>query len=281
MNFKVRTRSYLYVPADDQEKLTKAPSRGADALIVDLEDSVGAGEKTLARGILREWLKSADLGINLWIRINADSIDEDLDVIVDARVAGIILPKSSSTLDIELVSQKLLDLERQRGLKKPLEIYALIESAKGVLNALSIAQSNRVTKLILGELDLRADLSLPLNAGDQVLLFARSSMVFASAAAGIDPPIASVSSNFRDLGEFERGTIAYGELGYFGRTCIHPNQIEIVNRVFTSSLSEIESAKDLLKRIEAAGGGVAIDSEGRMIDEASAKNARRIIDTHK
>ena len=276
----MRTRSYLYVPANDQEKLTKAPSIGADALIVDLEDSVGAGEKTLARGILREWLKGADIGINLWIRINSDSIDEDLDVIVDARVSGVILPKSSSNLEMELVSQKLLDLERQRGLKKSLEIYALIESAKGVLNALSIAQNHRVTKLILGELDLRADLSLPLSAGDQVLLFARSSIVFASAAAGIDPPIASVSSNFRDLEEFERGTIAYRDLGYFGRTCINPNQIEIVNRVFTNSLSEIKSARDLLKKIEAAGGGVAVDAEGRMIDEASAKNARRIIHMH-
>ena len=275
----MRARSYLYVPANDREKLAKASARGADALILDLEDSVGASEKTLAREILREWLKTADVGPELWVRINADSIDEDLAAIATARVTGIILPKSSNHLDLESVSQKLLELERERGIERPLEIYALIESAKGLLNALSIAECDRVNKLILGELDLRSDLSLPLGASDEVLLFARSSIVFASAAAGIEPPIASVSTNFRDLEEFEKNSIAYRTLGYFGRTCIHPDQIELVNRIFTSSLSEIESAKEILKRISAANGGAAIDAEGKMIDEASAKNARRIIAT--
>ena len=279
MNFTMRARSYLYLPAKDQEKLAKASSRGADALILDLEDSVGASEKVLAREILREWLKSAEVGPELWVRINADSIDEDLDAIVSDRVNGIILPKSSNNLEIESVTQKLLELENQRGIKRPLQIYALIESAKGLLNALSIAECDRVSKLILGELDLRSDLSLPLGASDEVLLFARSSIVFASAAAGIDPPIASVSTNFRDLAEFEKSSAAYRSLGYFGRTCIHPNQIEVVNRIFASSASEIESAKEILERIAAANGGAAIDAEGRMIDEASAKNARRIIAT--
>ena len=103
--------------------------------------------------------------------------------------------------------------------------------------------------------------------------------VFASAAAGIHPPLAAVSVNFKELEPFRESTQAFKEWGYFGRACIHPNQIEIVNQVFTPNSEDLAEAKDVLDRLEKAGGGVALDSKNRMIDEATAKIARRTLAT--
>jgi citrate lyase subunit beta/citryl-CoA lyase len=102
-------------------------------------------------------------------------------------------------------------------------------------------------------------------------------MVFASAAAEINPPVAAVSTNFKDLAAFRESTIEFKEWGYFGRACIHPDQIEIANEVFTLKSEEIQAAQDIIDRLVAAGGGVALDAQGRMIDEAIAKIARRTL----
>jgi citrate lyase subunit beta/citryl-CoA lyase len=135
--------------------------------------------------------------------------------------------------------------------------------------------------LQLGEADLRADLGTSGTAGESTTQFARGMAVFASAAAGINPPVAAVSTNFKDLDAYRKSSQDFKEWGYFGRACIHPAQIEIANEVFTPSPDELAAAQDIIDRLVAAGGGVALDVKGRMIDEAIAKIARRTLATGK
>lgn len=269
------------MPADNRGRLEKASSYGSDAIIVDLEDGVADSNKDLARSNLQRWLEDYRSDSEIWVRVNPDSSAADLEISAHPKVSTIVLPKTTGPDDIESLALKLAAFEMDRRLTDHLAICALIESAEGVLNARSIAGSSRISRMILGELDLRADLGLPLNAGEDVLQFARNSLVFACSAAGVAAPIASVSPNFKNLVEFERSTVLYANWGYFGRTCIHPSQISIVNQVFSPSASDVEEALDILLRLKMSGGGAAVDSQGKMIDEAVAKNARRIIDLTK
>jgi citrate lyase subunit beta/citryl-CoA lyase len=183
--------------------------------------------------------------------------------------------------EIQNLDSLITGLEKSRGITKNLEVSALIESALGVFNAQAIATGPRITRMQVGESDLRADLGTSGLAGETTTQFARSMAVFASAAAGINPPLAAVSTNFKDLDAYKKSSQDFKEWGYFGRACIHPAQIEIANEVFTPNADELAAAQDILDRLVAAGGGVALDAKGRMIDEAIAKIARRTLATGK
>lgn len=279
----MNARSHLYVPANDVERLAKATGRGADALIIDLEDGVSATDKGLARSNLKDWLNFLETSVEIWVRVNPEAgmLEKDLEVLASPKVTGVVLAKSSSAEDIVNLHGKLSALESKRGITQKIEVSALIESALGVFNALDIARSSRVTRLQIGEFDLRADIGISAEVGDTTLQYARSLAVFASAAAGINPPVAPVSTNFRDLDAYRLETQLFKNWGYFGRACIHPAQVQIVNEVFTPTQDELSNAQDILDRLMAAGGGVALDSRGRMIDEASAKIARRTLNIRK
>jgi citrate lyase subunit beta/citryl-CoA lyase len=276
-------RSHLYVPANDLERLTKALGRGADALIVDLEDGVSPTDKDLARQNLAAFLKDFNSEVEIWVRVNPEkgALESDLAAAVHKNCRGIVLAKATTLAEIQNLDSLLTGLEKSRGISTSLEVSALIESAAGVFNAQSIATGPRVTRLQLGEADLRADLGTSGTAGESTTQFARSMAVFASAAAGINPPVAAVSTNFKDLDAYRKSSQDFKEWGYFGRACIHPAQIEIANEVFTPSPDELAAAQDIIDRLVAAGGGVALDVKGRMIDEAIAKIARRTLATGK
>ena len=275
----MRTRSYLYVPASDANRLSKSLSRGADALIVDLEDGVAPTEKEIARENLKSFLNSLDSSSEIWVRVNPeiDALELDLEAAVHRNCLGIVLAKTTTLDEINNLDLILSRIEKSRSLDNSLQVAALIESAAGVFNAQVIANGPRVSRLQLGEADLHADLGTSGESGSTTIQFARSTLVFASAAANINPPVAAVSTNFKDLDEFRKSSQEFKEWGYFGRSCIHPDQIAIANEVFTLSQQEIESAQDILDRLAAAGGGVALDAKGRMIDEALAKIARRTL----
>jgi citrate lyase subunit beta/citryl-CoA lyase len=276
-------RSHLYVPANDLERLTKALGRGADALIVDLEDGVSPTDKDLARQNLATFLNDLNSEVEIWVRVNPEkgALESDLAAAVHKNCRGIVLAKATTLAEIQNIDSLLTGIENSRGITKKLEVSALIESAAGVFNAQSIATGPRVTRLQLGEADLRADLGTSGTAGESTTQFARSMVVFASAAAGINPPVAAVSTNFKDLDAYRKSSQDFKEWGYFGRACIHPAQIEIANEVFTPSPDELAAAQDIIDRLVAAGGGVALDVKGRMIDEAIAKIARRTLATGK
>lgn len=277
---KSSARSHLYVPATNSARLEKSVSRGADSLIVDLEDGVSFADKSQARENLGKFLKTLDSPIQIWVRVNSEHIEliQDLEAAVNENCAGIVLSKVETLSDINHLQKLLSQYEEERGLERQLEISALIESATGIFNAREIASADRVSRLQIGEADLAAELGISGAGSEDSKMFARNMIVYASASAGINPPVAAVSPDFKNLEDFRKSTQRFKELGYFGRSCIHPDQIAIANEVFTPSATELANARDVIDRLAAAGGGVALDANGRMIDEAFAKSARRILE---
>ncbi|WP_169988617.1 CoA ester lyase [Microbispora sp. H10836] len=268
-------RSYLYVPGDSPEKLGKALGRGADALIVDLEDAVPAAGKDEARAAVRDWLDTADPGpVEIWVRVNPGELREaDVRAVAASpRVTGLVLAKVETADELGTLDALLTGIGAER-----LPVVPLLESAAAVLRAPRIAAAPRVARLQVGEADLRADTGITPGDDERELLWVRSQVVLASAAAGIDPPVAPVSTDFRDLDALRASTLGLARLGYVGRACIHPAQIAVINDVFTPADDEVGWARDLVARFEAEGSGVLVDSNGRMVDEAVVRQARRVL----
>ncbi|HEX7405580.1 MAG TPA: CoA ester lyase [Candidatus Nanopelagicaceae bacterium] len=275
-------RSHLYIPGDDSERLARAVTRGADALIVDLEDGVAADRKSDARAVLSDWLNNVETKAQIWVRLNSGEMREkDLYSAVHMKVSGLIQAKSENPHDLVRLDHLLTTLELQRDIPiRQIKVVPLIESALGVLRAQEIASSPRVARLQVGEADLKTNIGVTLGGDECELLYVRSLMVLVCAAIQIDPPVAPVSTNFRDLDAFRHSTLGFKRLGYFGRSCIHPAQVEISNQVFTPSAEELHNAADVMERFETAEGGVCLDSRGQMIDMAVARSAQRILDLH-
>lgn len=267
-------RSALYVPGDAPDKLRGALDRGADELIVDLEDAVLPDRKDLARDIVATWLDglpTAEVGI--WVRVNPGAAG-----LVDIRaigesdaLTGVVLAKAESVSDVVDASAVLDELGSHA------RIVPLLESGGAVLRAAEIAAGPRVHRLQVGEADLRADLGVTLGPDERELLWVRSQIVAVSAAVGIAPPVAPVSTDFRDLDALRASTEALARLGFVGRACIHPAQVAVVNDVFTPSEAAIAEAEEILAALASAGSGVAVDSRGRMLDEAVARQARLVL----
>ncbi|TMQ94803.1 CoA ester lyase [Actinomadura soli] len=266
-------RSALYVPGDRPEKLAGALTRGADALIADLEDAVAPGAKPTARRTVAAWLTTLPQDApEIWIRINpGEAGHEDLRALepVLPTVAGICVAKTETPADLATID-KLLGPAKAA-------LCPVLESAAAVLGAQEIARAPRVVRLQLGEADLCADIGVDPGADERELLWPRSQIVLASAAAGIDPPLGPVSTDFRDLDRLAESTHALRRLGFQGRACIHPAQLPVVNEVFTPSPDELARARALVARFEAAGSGVVQDESGRMVDEAVIRRARRTL----
>ncbi|WP_181309656.1 HpcH/HpaI aldolase/citrate lyase family protein [Nocardioides campestrisoli] len=268
------SRSALYVPGDSPEKLRSALGRGADELIVDLEDAVAPGRKALARDLVATWLDGLPpTDVEVWVRVNAGppALDDIRAVAAAAGLAGVTLAKVESPEQVVAAAALLEELG------SPARIVPLLESAAGVLRAAEIAAAPRVHRLQVGEADLRADLGVTLGPDERELLWVRSQVVLVSAAAGIAPPIAPVSTDFRDLDALRASTEALARLGFMGRACIHPAQVATVNDVFTPTAEAVAEAESLLAALSAAGSGVALDARGRMIDEAVARHARLVL----
>jgi citrate lyase subunit beta / citryl-CoA lyase len=261
-------RSYLYVPADRQDRIAGAFGRGADALILDLEDSVARPRKQPARDYLAGWLPNAPAPV--WVRVNAGEPGmQDVRALASSPgIIGFCVAKASAAQVLAVVR-----VLAEAG--SPAALAPVIEDAAAVLDARAIASLPRVTRLQLGEADLRAQLGIRPGADEHELLAIRSHLVLASAAAGIAAPTAPASVNFTDLAAFAASTQALRRLGFYGRTCIHPAQVEIVNQEFTPSTAEVEHARSVMSSLAASGGGAARDPDGEMIDEASARAARR------
>ena len=288
------SRSYLYVPGDQQAKLERALDLGVDALIVDLEDSVAAASKHAARELVARWLGDLTRGDEtpgrspeIWVRINrfgsseSGAIHADLQAAVAPGLTGICLAKCQSVQEVSQLNELLVEAERRLGLEVgTVRVSALLESARGLLAAASIAMADRVDRLQIGEADLAADLGLSSGPDEFELLPLRLQVVVASAAAGIEAPIGPVSTDFRDLDRFRVSTERLKRLGFGARAVIHPAQVPIVNEIFTPTDEEESGARLIVDRFESAvarGEGVILDKDGRMVDEAVVLAARRIL----
>ena len=268
-------RSALYVPGDAEDKLERILERGADEIIIDLEDAVAPKEKDRARDTARIWLHDLPVldNVGVWVRVNPGPL-RDLDVRAVAgapALTGFMVAKTETVDELLALDKLLASLGSTAG------VVPLLESARAVLRAGDLARAPRVQRLQIGEADLRADVGITPGPDERELLYARSHVVMASAAAGIHPPIAPVSTNFRDLEAFRASTLDLARLGFVGRACIHPAQVEVANDVFTPTAEEVEAARRLIGRWEFAGAGVAVDDDGRFVDEAVVRQARLVL----
>lgn len=272
-------RSYLYVPGNAHDKLAMALLRGADALIVDLEDAVPVREKDNARAAVVAWLaeQPADGSVELWVRVNAGPLRE-VDVRALAGIAalkGIIVAKVEDAAEVESVAALLEGAGDTTTVLMP-----LIETASAVLDARDIARGPRVHQLQIGEVDLTGETGIIPGDDEAELAGLRTLIVLASTAAGINPPIGPVSRITSDLAALEVSTQRVRRQGFMGRACIHPAQIAVVHAVFTPSESEIAEAEmviELIAAAEAQGSGVVLDADGRMVDPAVLHAAHRTL----
>ncbi|WP_067814570.1 HpcH/HpaI aldolase/citrate lyase family protein [Nocardia inohanensis] len=269
-------RSALYVPGNKPELFDKAVEGPADVILLDLEDSVPPPEKETARATVATWLReAAPAGRRLWVRVNAGELGyEDLRAVALPATAAICLAKTESAQQITAASA-LLDKAGPPAAE--IRLCPLLESASAVFAAREIAAAPRVLRLQVGEADLRAELAITPAADERELLFLRSQIVLASAAAGIVPPLGPARTDYRDLDALRASTLALSRLGFRGRSCIHPAQVPIVNKVFTPTAADLERAQNVVNLFEAANGGVVLDPEGRMVDLAVIRHAQRLL----
>lgn len=270
-------RSWLYVPGNRADFLKTATTRGADALIVDLEDSVPPADKQAARETIAAWLPERPLpATELWLRLNPGSADADLRVIT-AGIAGVVVPKATPEL-LRQVGEMLESRERLLGLPAgTFAVVPLIETARGLLSAERLASMERVAHLGIGEADLCAELRLRPSDGCEELTSLRLQVVVASAAAGIGAPVAPTSTDFRDLTALRASTQALLGAGFRARTAIHPAQVPVINEVFSPSAEEVAQARLLVDAFTQSATGVITDASGRMVDVAVIRSARELL----
>jgi citrate lyase subunit beta/citryl-CoA lyase len=275
-------RSYLYVPGDQPDRLAKAPARGADAVIADLEDAVAPARKAIARDGVRRWLSAAPAGSRgeVWLRINAGQADLDIAEVVSGELTGVVVPKAEPGL-LDEVNNLLTARERALGLPPgAIGVLPLIETAVGLLAAAALATAPRVVRLGIGEADLAAELGLRPEPDSDELTSLRLQVVVVSAAGRIAGPVAPMSADFRDLAALRTSTLTLLRLGFRARTAIHPAQVAVINEVFTPSAEEVARALKLIavfEKAEQAGAGVTTDDTGRMVDVAVVRSARDIV----
>ena len=264
--------------------LRKAPDVGADVVVFDLEDAVAPGRKDEAREAVSEALDEVDSDSEVLVRVTPDEWAADLDRVFagEARPDGLMLPKVGSAEDVKTLAASLDDRNKKSGEKGegdgPMPIVALIESARGVLQAPAIADTHPVEALCFGAEDLAADIGAQRTVEGTEVLYARERVVLAAASAGID----AIDTVFTDIGEPSRlreETAFTRGLGYDGKMAIHPAQVPVINDAFRPDSERVEWAERVLDAREAADaenrGVFRVDDE--MIDPPLIAQAERIV----
>lgn len=292
-------RSFLYVPAHKPDLFMKAATGSADAIVLDLEDAVPAASKSSARDEVRRWLSSdPDVTAELWARISPTALDDDLDAVLHPRLDGLLLADVSlEALDRchaaiatsphrRSSSEAALAGERPSRPPQPtsdpgpntLRVVGLVESAAALVTLRKLANHPALTAFGIGEVDLLGDLRIARTpATESVVAQLRTQVVIHSAAAGLEPPVAPTSTDFRDLDAFAESTRLALDLGFRSRTAIHPAQVPVIHDVLSPSPDEVEAARDVVRRFEAASGGGTVGADGRFIDAAVVRGARETL----
>jgi citrate lyase subunit beta/citryl-CoA lyase len=261
-------RSFLFAPGSDERKLRKALDSGADAVVADLEDAVTAAEKPGARDVVAETLAAPGAALRL-VRVNGAGTPwhkDDLAAIAPLGLDGVVLPKATPE-----------GVAGLSGLGLP--VAAIVETADGLRRAYELASTPPVAVLLLGSIDLGLELRLEPRPDGQELLFARSSLVVDSAAAGLRGPIDQVWVDVRDADGLDEDSRFARSLGFRGKACIHPDQVDVVNEAFAPSPDELLRARDVIETYEraAAEGQGAVALDGEMIDLPVVERARQLL----
>ncbi|WP_312645395.1 citrate (pro-3S)-lyase subunit beta [Hydrogenoanaerobacterium sp.] len=278
-------RTMLYVPGNNPGMIKDAGIYNADCVMFDLEDSVSLAEKDAARFLVHEALRTLDLtGKEYLVRVNAlDSAlgIADLEATVSTRKVVIRLPKTESARDILECEREIERIERENGIEiGSTRMMAAVESAAGVLNAKEIAAASpRLIGIAIGAEDYVTDLKTTRSPSGVELMFARSMILLAARAAGIDA-IDTVYSDVNNEDGFREEIRLIKQLGFDGKSIINPRQINAVHEIFTPSTKEIDNALAVIEAIKQAnrkGSGV-ISLNGKMVDKPVVMRAQRVID---
>ena len=283
-------RSLLFVPGDSDRKIAKAMSSGADALILDLEDSVSLDRKEEARAMTRDFIASAkgqEKRPRLYVRINALTTDlwsADLEGVMSAGPDGIILPKPRSGEDVHRLSLALDHAEERAGLKQgSTRIVAIAtEVPICVLNMASfVGSSGRLEGLTWGAEDLSAEVGStatrePNGSLTSPYRLARDLCLFTAVSAGVQP-IDTVFIDFKDQDGLRAECAAAARDGFTGKLAIHPDQVPIINAAFTPSQREIDRARDIVAMFKASPEAGVISLNGQMYDRPHLTRAERVL----
>jgi citrate lyase beta subunit len=262
-------RSLLFTPGSDERKLVKALQTPADMIVVDLEDAVPQAEKARARTLAAEQLRGAQSESLLALRVNGAATafwEEDLRLVDELDLDALVLPKATPAAAQELPAGGP-------------PVVAVIETAQGLKQAYETASSLRVAALLLGAVDLGIELRLEARTDGQEVLYARSQLVLDSAAAGIRSPIDLVHLQAHNEAGLEAECRLARSLGFRGKACIHPAQVEVINRVFSPSEEEVVRARRVVEAYESGAeqGRGAVSLDGEMVDLAVVDRARQVL----
>jgi citrate lyase subunit beta/citryl-CoA lyase len=266
-------RSWLYVPGHRAERVAKALVAGADAVVIDLEDAVPADRKDAARDQTVALLdERADHGaLQVWVRINPPGTEigrRDVAALTGRRLDGLRIPRADDPDEVREVAERT---------GAPLQL--LLESARGLSRARELAEAHELVAGIgLGEADLAADLLVDRDEG---LTWARGAVVVAARAAGLPSPVQSVWTDVGDTDGLRVSSERGRGTGFFGRSVVHPRQIDVVHDVYTPSADEIAAAEGIVAtaaEAAARGEAAALSADGRFVDPAVVARARTVLD---
>jgi citrate lyase subunit beta/citryl-CoA lyase len=269
-------RSWLFVPADSEKKVAKVIESGADAVIFDLEDSVVPAQKSAAREILKH-LPSRSGGPTWWVRINpigSEWHSDDIEVIGNADIMGVVLPKAESGADV-------IQLAHRTG---NIPVHAIVtETAASLFDLLSYRDpASPLVAMSWGAEDLSAALGAASKydaSGELSFTYrmARSLCLAGAVAAGVQP-VDGVFADFKDEAGLKAEAEAAAREGFTGKLAIHPAQVEIINAAFTPSKDEIRHAEEIVAAFEAHPGAGVLSVGGKMVDRPHLVQARRVLD---
>jgi len=277
-------RSLLFVPADSDKKLAKSQSSPADALILDLEDSVAAQNRPKARGLVKEFLKDKH-SQSIWVRINplgSEDFIRDVESVVVSNPAGLVIPKPDGPQTLREIDNHISTREAKAGVHHG-DIKLLPVATETPEAVLTLGEYRnpppRLAAMSWGAEDLSAALGAATNRDENgeflfVHKMVRALVLIAAKAAGVDA-IETLHADFRDAKGLERVARAAQREGFSGMLAIHPDQVETINAAFTPSAADIEHAKKVVAAF-AQGAGVA-SLDGKMLDQPHLKQAKHVL----
>jgi len=276
-------RSFLFVPGNRIDRIEKAFSSPADAVIIDLEDAVAPSQKDSVRKEVALFLGKASRK-NVFIRVNGVKtpfFPEDLEAVTQASVRGIVIPKADDPEAFGDADRKLAKLEVQRSLPEgQIRMIPQVESALGLSKSREIGSSTqRMLALTFGAGDLTLDLGATLTKTGEALVFSRSYLVWASRLAGVYGVDAPFMLDVKDMEGLSAEARRSRQLGFRGKFCIHPSQVGPVNDVFSPTRDEVERAEKVVQVYDLAvsKGEGAIALEGEFIDPPVYERAKQIL----
>jgi citrate lyase subunit beta/citryl-CoA lyase len=278
-------RSSLILPVNNPRFVERAYTRNADAIVLDLEDSVPAQEKAAARKLVQPALAlAARGGAEVLVRVNNDPalLTDDIDAAVHPGLDGLSIPKIESAAQVQAIVAQVERLERARGLTPGHVVLSMaIETPRGFLAAEPIARaSDRIATMSIGVEDYCLELGVEPSADGSELLYPVAALVTICKAVGVQPTgLVGSIAGFRDLAVFEGAAQRARQLGCEGAGCIHPDQVTILNRVFTPDPAKIEYARLVVEAFEdgVRRGTASVNLDGKMVDVPVYKRAQVIM----